>query len=91
MAEDLNVGLNLCSWFGPISAGTFLVPDQVGVHVSRRFDDGSGFAADAESGTLVITGYEEGVRIEGHFENMVFPEGALSGSFDVGFELNGYN
>ena len=91
MDEDLNVGLNMCPWFGPFTTGTFLVPDQIGVAVYRRFDDGSGFAADAVSGTLVITGYEEGVGIEGHFENLLFPEGALTGSFDVSFALNGYN
>jgi hypothetical protein len=91
MDEDLDVGLNLCPWFGRFAAGTFLVPDQVGVHVYRRFDDGSGFEAEAVSGTLVITGYEEGVGMEGHFENMMFPGGALSGSFDVSFALNGYN
>ena len=91
MDEDLNVGLTMCPWFGPFTAGTFLVPDQIGVTVYRRFDDGSGFAADAVSGTLVITGYEDGVGIEGHFENLLFPEGALTGSFDVSFALNGYN
>jgi hypothetical protein len=91
MDEDLNVGLNLCSWFGPITTGTFLVPDQVGVQVYQRFDDESGFDAEATSGSLVITSYEEGVGIEGHFENMMFSEGALSGNFNVSFALNGYN
>ena len=91
MDEDLNVGLNLYPWSGPIATGTFSVPDQLGVEVYQRFDDGSGFGTEATSGTLVITSYEEGVGIEGHFENMMFPEGALSGSFDVSFELNGYN
>ncbi len=91
MNEDLNVGLNLCSWFGPIIAGTYLVPDQIGVQVYQSFDDGSGIGGEAVSGTLVITSYEAGVGIAGYFENMMFPVGALSGNFAVSFELNGYN
>jgi hypothetical protein len=88
--ENLNVGLNLNSWSGPITTGTFSVPDQYWVEAYQRYDDGSGFAAQAVSGTLVITSFVEGVGIKGHFENMVFPSGTLSGSFDVSFELNDY-
>jgi hypothetical protein len=88
--EDLNVGLNLYPHSGPIATGTFSVPDQLGVEVYQRFDDGSGIDGEAMSGTLVITSFAEGVGIEGYFESMMFPAGTLSGSFDVGFELNDY-
>lgn len=91
MDEDREVGLSLCSWFGPLSTGSYLVPDQLGVQVNHWSDDAGEFSAEALSGTVVITSCEEGIGIDGYFESVVFPEGALSGSFNVSFELNGYN
>ena len=88
--EDLKVGLSLYPLSGPITTGTFSVPDQLGVEVYQRFDDGSGIDGEATSGTLVVTSFAEGVGIEGYFESMMFPDGTLSGSFDVGFVFEGY-
>jgi hypothetical protein len=88
--EDRKVWLDLGPMSGTFAAGTYLVPDQLSVSAGQRYDEGSEFEAEAESGTLVITRFEEGVGVAGYFENMVFAEGTLSGSFDVSFELTDY-
>jgi hypothetical protein len=88
--EDRDVGLNLSPHFGPMQVGTFSVPDQIWVNVNDFDDTGTDFESEAVSGTVVITSYQEDVGIAGHFENMMFPEGTLSGSFDVSFQTTEY-
>ena len=89
--ENRKVELSFSPSSGPLAAGTYSVPDQLWLHVSQRYDDEiDEFEAEAESGTLVITRFEEGVGISGYFQSMAFPEGALTGNFDVSFELSNY-
>ena len=87
--EDLDV------WFGmtpsetiDISEGPFLVPDEISVRVSWSKDDGTNFEEEALTGTLFVTYEADGDGIAGHFEDMAFPSGLLSGSFDVKYEIN---
>jgi hypothetical protein len=88
--EDRDVWLVLSPQSGPLHAGTFSVPEQVWIGVSDQYDDGLEVEEEAESGTLVITSFQDNVGMAGYFDNMIFSGGTLSGSFDVSFQSTAY-
>jgi hypothetical protein len=90
--EDRDVSLTLMPWNGPMAAGTYSVPTEMWVQVADQNEDEAEnqYEGEAQSGTVVITSFQNDVGMAGYFEDLIFPEGTLSGSFDVSFLTTEY-
>jgi hypothetical protein len=79
----LDQDLELALWLGTPGLGTFSVPAQTAASLDPLSQDGGlDIHESATSGTVTIDEYQQDVRIRGSV-NLVFPSGALTGSFDV--------
>jgi hypothetical protein len=91
--EDRDVSLTLMPWNGPMAAGTYSIPNEMWFRVEEQHDDENEnqYEGEAQSGTVVITSFQSDVGMAGYFEDLIFPEGTLSGGFDVSFLLTEYD